>query len=206
MQQNLTPEQRKRIEEHLARVKNGEQSKAVKPEPVGWIDERDPLVDELEHLLRQLVVHYEQMLSLARMHFEAIRRGKMDELSACIGQENAIIQKVAEVEKRRLHVVGDIADVLGSPDRTQTTMSWIAERIRGERGGRLSAMARHLREVIGEMSEVNEASRGAAEMLAKHMDGLMRSVAKELNHAKIYSSRGRVDAGPAVVSALDLSS
>jgi len=96
--------------------------------------------------------------------------------------------------------------VLGSPAETQTTMSWIAERVRGDKGGRLAAMARHLREVIGEMTEVNNAARSAADTLAKHMDGLMRSVARELNHAKTYSNRGRVDAGPAVVSALDISS
>jgi hypothetical protein len=63
-----------------------------------------------------------------------------------------------------------------------------------------------LRRVIGEMTEVNAAARSAADTLARHMDGLMRSVARELNHSKTYSSRGRVDAGPSVVSALDISS
>ncbi|MFU8828182.1 MAG: flagellar protein FlgN [Phycisphaerales bacterium] len=206
MQQNLTAEQRQRIEEHLAKVKAGKQAKPEKPEPRGWVDENDPLVDEIEQLLRQLVVNYEQLLSLAELHLEAIRKADVDQLATCIGQENRIIQRVAEIEKRRLHVVGDLADVLGSPDETQTTMSWIAERIRGERGGRLAAMARHLREVIGRMTVINESARSAAETLAKHMDGLMRSVARELNHAKTYSSRGRVDAGPAVVSGLDISS
>lgn len=206
MQQNLSAEQRKRIEEHLAKVKSGQVAAPSKPEPRGWIAEDDPLIDELEQMLRQLVVHYEQLLSLARMHLDAIRKADVERLSACIGQENAIIQQVAEIEKRRLHVVGDIADILGSPEQTQTTMSWISGKIRGGRGGRLEAMARHLRGVIGEMTGVNQAARGAAETLSKHMDGLMRSVAKELNHAKTYSSRGRVDAGPAVVSSLDLSS
>lgn len=206
MQQNLSPEQRKRIEEHLAKVKSGQVAKAPKPEPKGWIGEDDPLIDELEQLLRQLVVHYEQLHSLAKLHLEAIRKADVDRLAACIGQENTIIQAVAEVEKRRLHVVGDIADVLGSPEDSRTTMSWIAERVRGDRGGRLSAMARHLRGVIGEMTAVNDAARSAAETLSRHMDGLMRSVARELNHAKTYSNRGRVDAGPAVVSALDVSS
>lgn len=207
MQQNLSPEQRKRIEEHLAKVKASKQApKAPKPEPRGWIASDDPLIEELEGMLRQLIVHYEQLHSLAKLHLEAIRRADVDQLSTCVAQENSIIQKVAEVEKRRLHVVGDIADVLGSPAETQTTMSWIAERVRGDKGGRLAAMARHLREVIGEMTEVNNAARSAADTLAKHMDGLMRSVARELNHAKTYSNRGRVDAGPAVVSALDISS
>ncbi len=206
MQQNLSEEQRKRIEEHLAKVKSGQIAKPEKPEPRGWIADDDPLIDELERMLRQLVVHYEQLLSLSRMHLEAIREADIERLSVCIGQENTIIQAVAEIEKRRLHVVGDIADILGSPDETQTTMSWIAERIRGDRGGRLAAMARHLRSVIGELTEVNTAARSAADTLSKHMDGLMRSVARELNHAKTYSSRGRVDAGPSVVSALDISS
>ena len=207
MQQNLTPEQRKRIEEHLAKVKSAKARPASpKPAPRGWIASDDPLIDELEQILRQLVVHYEQLHSLANLHLDAIRKADVDQLSVCISQENQIIQAVAESEKRRLHVVGDIADILGSPEESQTTMSWIAERIRGDRGSRLAAMARHLRSVIAEMAEVNAAAREAAETLAKHMDGLMRSVARELNHAKTYSSRGRVDAGPAVVSALDLSS
>lgn len=207
MQQNLTPEQRQRIEEHLAKIKSAKSRPApAKPEPRGWIASDDPLIDELEQILRQLVVHYEQLHSLANLHLDAIRKADVDQLSVCIAQENRIIQAVAESEKRRLHVVGDIADILGSPQESQTTMSWIAERIRGDRGSRLAAMARHLRSVIAEMTEVNTAARHAAETLSKHMDGLMRSVARELNHAKTYSNRGRMDAGPAVVSALDLSS
>lgn len=172
----------------------------------GRIDVNDPLVGELEALMRDLLVRYERIRTLADERLDAIRRSDGGRLARVIGMENEIIQEIAEIEKRRIGVVGRFAERLGSPSRTQTTMSWIAERLGEPVRGRLLALARTLRETIEVVRRENAVARTAAETLAQHMSGLLRTVAAHLNHAKTYGRRGTVDAGPSVVSALDVTS
>ena len=166
----------------------------------------DPLVAELEGLMRGLLVRYERMRTLASDRLEAIRRSDGERLALVIGQENQLVQEIAEIEKVRIGVVGRFAERLGSPSRTQTTMSWIAERLTEPVRGRLLGLARTLRETIESVRRENAVARTASEALARHMSGLLRTLAAHLNHAKTYGRRGTMDAGPAVVSALDVTS
>ncbi len=170
------------------------------------IDPADPLVEELETLMRDLLVRYERLRTLAGERLEAIRRADGGRLAAVIGHENELVQEIAELEKRRIGVVGRFAERVGSPERTQTTMSWLAARVGEPVRGRLLGLARTLRETIEAVRRENGVARVAAEALAQHMAGLMKTVAAHLNHAKTYGRGGTVDAGPAVVSALDVTS
>lgn len=170
------------------------------------IDAEDPMVEELETLMRDLLVRYERMRTLAGTRLEAIRQSDGGRLASVIGQENELVQEIAEIEKRRIGVVGRFAERVGSASRTQTTMSELAERVGEPVRGRLLGLARTLRETIHAVRGENRVARVAAEALAQHMSGLMRTVAAHLNHAKTYGRGGTVDAGPAVVSALDVTS
>lgn len=170
------------------------------------IEGSDPLVCELESLMRELLVRYERMGTACEARLEAIRHADGASLARCIGGENEIVQEIAELEKRRIGVVGRLAERLGSPARTQTTMSWIASRVADPVRGRLLGMATALREAIERVRSRNEVSRRAAESLAAHMSGLLRTVSQHLNHAKTYGRAGTVDVGPSVVSALDVTS
>ena len=172
----------------------------------GRVDVSDPLVGELESLMRDLLVRYERMRTLADRRLDAICQSDGEGLKRVIWMENEIVQEIAEIEKRRIGVVGRFAERLGSPSRTQTTMSWIAERLGEPVRGRLLALARTLRETIEAVRRQNAVARTAAEALAQHMSGLLRTVAAHLNHAKTYGRRGTVEAGPAVMSALDVTS
>ena len=116
------------------------------------------------------------------------------------------MQEIAEIEKRRIGVVGRFAERLGSPARSQTTMRWLAERVEEPARGRLLGLAGSLRATIETVRGENRVARVAAEALSQHMTGLMKTVAAHLNHAKTYGRAGTVDAGPAVVSSLDVTS
>jgi hypothetical protein len=176
------------------------------PERTPPIDPHDPLVEELELLMRDLLIRYERLRTLGVDRLEAIRRCDGSRLSAVIGQENLLVQEIAEIEKRRIGVVGRFAERVGSPAKSQTTMSWLAERVGEPVRGRLLGLARTLRETIGAVKHENQIARATAEALAQHMGGLMRTVAAHLNHAKTYGRAGTVEAGPAVISALDVTS
>jgi len=180
----------------------------------------EALLGSLEKLLRELVVHYENLTKLADERVEAIRAASTSRLSACIERENRIIQSVAEIEKRRLAVVGELADRLGggathgpqaggrrSAKRApEVKVSWIAERVAEPWRARLSALAQRLRELLSTVMQKNERSKVAAEMLGQHMEGLIRQVAARLNHAKTYGRGGKVETGARVVSAVDIRS
>lgn len=169
-------------------------------------DGSDGPLAELETIMTDLLVCYEQLHTLALRRLEAVRGADARGLGDCVRAENEIVQQVAEIEKRRIAVVGRLAAELGSPRKSQTTVSWIAERAAGPGADRLRDLAAALRDVIGRVRRHNEVAAQAARALATHMDGLIRRVAQHLNHAQVYSRVGSVDAGPRVTSSLDISS
>jgi hypothetical protein len=165
-----------------------------------------PLVQQLESLLGELIVLYEQLKSMSAMHLDAIRTADARKLAACVRTENDLIQQVAEIEKKRIRVVGQLADHLGSPSKQDTTIGWLTQRVDGPRAGEMRSAADRLRGLMTEVGKINAVARGAAEQLARHMDGLMGEITRGMNHAKVYSNTGRVAAGARVTSGLDLKS
>ncbi|MEM1166947.1 MAG: flagellar export chaperone FlgN [Planctomycetota bacterium] len=169
------------------------------------IEAGDPMAEELESFLRELSECYEQLRSLAHLRGEAIRRAEPDRLAACIAQENTLIQRVSEAEKRRLGLVSRFADRLGSPAKGQTAVSWIAERCAEPQRARLEGLASRLREAMTAVMVLNRSSKMAAERVSSHLDGVWRQVSSELSHSKTYGRGGQVATGASqVVSALDV--
>lgn len=165
-----------------------------------------PLLEELESLMRELVVHYEQLSTLSDRHLEMIRTADARGLAACVRAENEIVQRVAEAEKTRIRVVSGLATELGAPSKGETTMRWIASRVEGPRSGALRVVAERLRGLMAGVSQTNEVARRATETLSRHMEGLMREVARGLNHAKVYGRGGVVESGARVMSGIDIKS
>lgn len=170
------------------------------------LSQEDANVVELEAVLRQLIMEYEKLNELAGKRQDAMRHADTRTLGEMIGAENLSVQRVAELERRRLPLVAEVARRLSVPPKTEVTITWLAQRISGAAGERLSGLATRLRGLIQALLRTNEASKRTAEALATHMDGLMRQVAASLNHARTYSASGLVKAGPRVVTAIDVKS
>lgn len=166
----------------------------------------DSLTGELAGLLDALISQYRRLRAAGEARRDAMRRANLKHLAACVEAENRAVQEIAEIEKRRVRVVGAIAERLEAPDRTQTRVTWIAERLGGEIGRSLLERAQTLRELMNQVIRHNEVTRKAAEHLARHMEGLWRQASSVLNHAQTYGRAGVVSPGPSVVSALDLKS
>lgn len=166
----------------------------------------DGSLHELEQILRDMIAHHEQLADLAGVRHEAMRRADTEALGSCIQAENEVVQQIANTEKRRIRVVGAIAAELGSPAKNQTRLSWIAERCPDGPRKRLEHLSTRLRETITRLHDRNAVLQAAAETLARHMNGIRRQIAATLNHAKTYGRKGAVDAGPSVVSAVDIRS
>ncbi|MEM1422777.1 MAG: flagellar protein FlgN [Planctomycetota bacterium] len=164
----------------------------------------DPMTARLEALVADLVTCYERLVSLATSRLDAIRSSDARALALCVREENATVQRVAELERERGDVVSALAQRLGSSAQGSTRITWIARRLKGPEGERIGAMCETLRTLAAKLQSLNEVARQAAEQLATHMTGLLQAVARHLNHAKTYSRTGGVDAGPRVVSSLDI--
>jgi len=166
----------------------------------------EALASELAGVLDALISQYRRLGAAGEARRDAMRRAHLKHLAACIDAENRAVQEIADIEKRRVRVVGDLAARLGGPEKSQTRVTWIAERLGGESGRMLLERAQALRELMGQVVRQNDITRRAAEHLARHMEGLWRQAASVLNHAKTYGRAGVVAPGPSVVSALDLKS
>jgi hypothetical protein len=181
----------------------------------------DPEVAELETLLQQLLREHEELLVLAAAHREAISHADPHSLGSCVQRQNEVLQRVAELEKRRLGLMARLAEKMKPltprnsaggtrrgietlPDRP--TVSWIARTLPEPIRSRLVALAERLRELLAHLQREHAALREASNALAAHMEGRMRQLARKLSHAGTYGRKGVVESRVQVVSALDLRS
>lgn len=166
----------------------------------------DGPLGELEQILREMIAHHEKLADLSVVCHDAMRRADTEALGSCIQAENEVVQMIADTEKKRIRVVGVLASHLGSPARNQTKLSWIAERCPESARVRVEALSGRLVASIRALHERNAILQAAAETLSRHMNGIRKQLNATLNHAKTYGCKGAVDAGPSVISAIDLRS
>jgi len=159
----------------------------------------------LEAALEALQAEYDRLERLGNERLQAMRRADLGAVAESIGAESQIASRIAELDKQRAEAAGDLGELLGiaESDRTATTL---AQRAAGKVGHAVSDAAGRLREVIERVQRQNARARLAAQTLAAHMEGVLRTAHSGLNHSGSYGSRGVVSPGPAVVSALDVTS
>ncbi len=161
---------------------------------------------DLDRVLADLALQYQRLGALVSVKMGAMRKADTKALGACITQENGVVQEIAEIEKRRIRIVGELAKSLGSKEGVGTRISWIAEFLGRAGRERLAVRAQALRELMEGVRKENEVAAIVAERLARHMEGLWAQVVATLNHSRTYGRKGAVQPGPRVVSALDLTS
>lgn len=166
----------------------------------------ESLAAGLEARIGELRAVYARLHELADEHHEAIRRADTRGIALSIGAQNEMVQRISTVEKIRSGIAEALAKHLGWDGKGEITIDWIVQRLGGGLAERLAEEAARLRASMQALMQKNAVIRAAAEALAQHMEGLRRVMLKQLNHAKTYGCAGRMDAGPVVVSSLDLRS
>lgn len=177
----------------------------------------DPGIVELETLLRELLVEHEQLLTVTGMQKRAIAGANTDALASCVHQQNVIVQRVAELEKRRLGLVSRLGERLRPAQSKQTaratgivpdrpTIAWLAQSFPEPTRGRVVAAADRLRGLLKTLHKEHVALKEATTTLATHMEGVLRQVAGRLSHAGTYGRRGIIETRVQVVSTLDMKS
>ncbi len=163
-------------------------------------------VERLERILHELLGGHDQLLVLIQRIREAVRKADLQEIVSLCEQENTLAQRLAELEKERLVLVGTVTELLSPAAEVPLSLGRIAEAVGQPAGHALSELAGKLRSIVAEARQASSVLRAASESLGRHMGGLMQTVQGAISRANVYSHRGRITGGTRSQLGVDLTS
>lgn len=149
-------------------------------------------VADLERIMQCQLEAHRHLRDCIERSREALRTADMAAIEADCKQQHDAAQRVAELEKTRLVVVGRLTETLSPGADAPLTVTQIAERLDDPQHRRLVALADELRGVVEDVRKSSSIVRIAAESLSCHMSGLMQSVHTALSRVQLYGRRGRL--------------
>ena len=168
----------------------------------------DVLGDQLESLLVEFAGLHQELMTHVTAHREAIRKADGHGVQLAAEAQGRVMGQIGHREQRRRELVAAacvrFASLAGRRS-VDLTLTDVAACMPEPRRTRLIRMARDLKSLVSSVHEQTSTIKAATVSLVAHMEGLMRHVGRQLSHAGTYSSRGFVEPGGMVVSALDLS-
>lgn len=163
-------------------------------------------LDKLERILRAQLEGHQRLLKCMDRKRQAIRTADIGSVADICAEENIIIQRLAEVEKHRLELLGRFTEALRPKAAKPLTMAEIAQSAAEPQQTRLITLAAQLRETLGELKAASSIIRAAAETLSRHMTGIVQTVQSALSRACVYGSRGKITTGAQLQSLVDVKS
>lgn len=149
-------------------------------------------VERLKRILHELLGGHNQLLVLIQQIREAVRKADLQEIVSLCKQENTLADRLAELEKERLVMVGTLTELLAPTAQVPLTLGRIAEAVGQPASHALSELGEKLRSIVAEARQASSVLRAASESLGRHMGGLMQTVQGAISRASVYSRRGRI--------------
>lgn len=164
------------------------------------VDEKlTQLAEQMELLLKT----HEGLLGLVRRKQEAMRLGQAELVAETCELENEHVRKIAELEKRRQMVVGQITAEL-TPDAAEPLrLRDIADAVAEPRRGQLLVLHQQVRAVMERIQRENEVSKRAAEGLLRHVQGIVQQVTQVMG-AATYGRRGGMAEAPVAMNSFSV--
>lgn len=150
------------------------------------------LADDLRRILRGQLEGHKRLLACIDGSREAVRKADMQAIEQHCRKEHEIADRLAELEKARLQLVGALTATLRPQSAEPLTLTQIAEALDDPRRRDLLAVADELRATVDQVRRRSSVVRAAAEALARHMDGLVQTVQAAFSRAQVYGRRGRI--------------
>lgn len=160
-------------------------------------------LDHLEAVLTQALERQQQLLSLLERKRVALRQGKDQDMVDLTRLENAAVQTISEIEKRRLQLVADLTLAIDPVAKEPLKMKDLAERLPEPYRGRLLVTRAKLVEAITQVAEQTSVVRRASESLLKHVNGLIRTIGVVSHGGAAYGQTGQVNTKPARMSTVN---
>jgi len=160
----------------------------------------------LEQILRAQLEGHKRMLTCIERKRDAIRTADIELVTTICGEENTLIQKMGELEKRRIELIGRLTSHFMPRASAPMTVTQVAEAVGEPFAARLQAHAAQLKEMIGRVRRESSIVRQAADALNRHLGGIVQTVHSALSRARVYGQRGRIVLGAQLESSVDLQS
>jgi len=148
------------------------------------------LVDQLAAVLQSLAAAHEAMLELLHRKRAALRTTQYELVTETCAQENAAVQRISELEKRRLELVAQLTLQIDPQQPRPMKMSDLAERLPEPQRGRLLVLRRQLLEHMEQVRRQTNVARRTTESLAAHMQGLLHTITAACTGASVYDRSG----------------
>ncbi len=163
-------------------------------------------MQQLEKILNELLKLHDQLARCIERKKDAIRQAQIETITRICEQENVIAQEVAELEKTRLTLVGELTATLRPDASVPMTMLEIAAEADDAQGARLTARRDELRASVKQVRRASSVVRMASEKLNSHMIGVLQTVRSALSGAGVYERKGQVALGAQLEFSVDVRS
>lgn len=170
------------------------------------VNETEFHTQRLEAILRDQIEVHEQLLELLERKRGAIASADAAAIELLCRKENALIQRLGELEKMRVSIAGAITHAVAPDHNAPLRLREIAGTLEQEPQSRMLALASTLREKAERVRAVSTVLKDATEQLSAHLAGVMQVIHSALSNARIYERKGRIVAGTQVTSTIDVTS
>jgi len=160
----------------------------------------------LEQTLRAMINAHRAMLAGFDQQREAIRHSRIGEMVRLGDMQSAAAARLAALEKRRVQVMHDVTRLLRPTATSVMTARELAAIVGGASGANLLALADELRGLVMATQRSSSILRAAADMLGRHVAGILQTVQSALSRARLYSRAGQVTPGAPLQFTVDLKS
>ncbi|MEM8782171.1 MAG: flagellar export chaperone FlgN [Planctomycetota bacterium] len=161
-------------------------------------------LERLESTLRESVDRQRQLTDLLKRKSDAMKRGDANLMADLTRVENAHVQAISEIEKSRLQLVADLTLLLDAEAKEPLKLGELAERFPEPNRGKLLVMRAQLLEAMRAVQAESAVVKRASDTLAKHVAGLVRTLANVSHGHAAYGPVGRTPQQPAPMSTLSL--
>jgi len=153
-----------------------------------------PLIRELEGVLDQMLANQGRMIKIGETKRDALKRADRDAVTRCLHEEHGQLQELAELEKRRLHLAGELTLRVSPGSNEPMRLLDLAQRLPEPEQSRLLVKRQTLRERAEQVRHQAQVSRQATQRLMAHLQGLVQAVGQAVNGVSTYGNSGGVSA------------
>lgn len=147
------------------------------------------LINELLQVLIEEAGLYDDLVKISGDKKKSIIDNDIDLLKGITCQENIIAGKMQRLEKKRLSIITDIANVLNEKEANITLSSLANIIIEQPESEKMKKVALHLKESLSTLKELNEQNKILIENALEYIDFSINVI------------RSSIDASPAIYSA-----
>ncbi|MDR0958519.1 MAG: flagellar protein FlgN [Clostridiales bacterium] len=152
------------------------------------------MVGEMLNLLNQQKEIYSRMLEISVEKKDVLIGNDIQKLKAMTAEENSLVGKSQRLERARMGLIADIAQVLGKQQK-DVTLGYLADALRGQPEAKeIEDVASSVRETLVQLKQYNELNRSLMQNALEYIDfsiNVIRGAASnEVHYASPYGDDG----------------